>query len=98
MKNNLKFIYKYLKNYKGTISFALIIIVLASLLDLTYGYFNGAAIEEITKLNIKMCLINYLLYFLISVLSGGFLRKIGEYIIYKVQLQVIEKINNDIYI
>ncbi len=97
MKNNLKFIYKYLKNYKITISIALIIIVLSSLLDLTYGYFNGAAIEEITKLNLKMCLFYYMLYFLISVFSGGFLRKIGEYIINKIQLQVIERIDNDIY-
>lgn len=98
MKKELGFIYKYIKKYKLEIVVALIIIIIASLLNLTYGYFNGAAIEEITKLNIKMCLIYYLLYFMISVFSGGILDRIGSYIINKVQLKVVKKINNDIYL
>lgn len=97
MKNDIKFIYEYIKEYKFEIIIALIIITITSLLGLTYGYFNGAAIEEITKLNIKMCLIYYLLYFLVSIFSDGVLTKIGNYIIYKVQLKVIKNINNDIY-
>ena len=98
MKKDLRFIYKYIKQYKLSIAVALSLIFIASLFDLTYGYFNGAAIEEITKLNLKMCFIYYMLYFGISVFSSVLLRKFGSYIMNKVQLKVVKKINNDVYL
>ena len=51
MKKNFKFITKYLKQHRIKLIIACSLVFIASLFNLTYGYFNVKAIEEITKLN-----------------------------------------------
>ena len=43
---------KLIKEEKGKIIFASILILLGGFTEIFYGYLNGSAIEEITKLNI----------------------------------------------
>ena len=66
MKKEFKFILKYLKEHRLKLILACIIIFVSSILGLTYGYFNGKAISEITKLNLKLSIIYFALYFFVS--------------------------------
>ena len=49
----LKEQWKYMKNDKGKIVYAIILTFLASLIGITYGYLIGAATEAITKKDLK---------------------------------------------
>ena len=89
---NISFITKYLKDQKKVIFIAITLIFISSLFNLTYGYFNGAAMEEVTKLNIKMSLFYYFLYFLVSIFSNNLFNNLGTYLLDRVQLNVINKI------
>jgi ATP-binding cassette subfamily B protein len=97
MKNNFGFIYKYIKEEKFKIFLAFIIIIISSLLNLTYGYFNGAAVEAISNLNLKMSLIYLGLYFIVSIFSATFLTQLGYYILNKLKIKLINKINLETY-
>ena len=97
MKKHFKFILKYLKEYKFKIVVACILILIASIFNLTYGYFNGKAIEEITKFRIANSIYYLLLYFLVSVISGTFLMQIGYYMINVIKMNIINKISLDTY-
>lgn len=97
MKKDLKFITKYLKPHKSKLIFACIIIFIASLFNLTYGYLNGKAIEEVSKLNLQMSVLYFSLYFIVSVFSGTFLMQWGYYILSKIRMHVINKISLDTY-
>lgn len=95
---NISFITKYLKDQKKVIFIAITLIFISSLFNLTYGYFNGAAMEEVTKLNIKMSLFYYFLYFLVSIFSNNLFNNLGTYLLDRVQLNVINKINCEVYL
>ena len=97
MKKDFKFISKYLKKHRAKLIIACILVFTASLFNLTYGYFNGKAIEEITKLNLKMSVFYLGLYFILSVFSGTFLMQLGYYMISKIKMQVINSISLDTY-
>ena len=95
---NINFIMKYLKKEKRLIFIAITLVTVSSLFDLTYGYFNGAAIDAVTKLNLKMSLIYYGLYFFVSIFSNNLFRRFGMYLLNKVQLNVVNNINKDMYV
>ena len=97
MKKDFKFIAKYLKKYRVKLIIACILIFAASLFSLTYGYFNGKAIEEITKLNLKMSIFYLGAYFFVSVFSGTILMQFGYYMLSKIKMQVINNISLDTY-
>ena len=97
MKKDLKFIARYLKPHKAKIIVACIIILISSLCNLTYGYFNGKAIEEVTKLNIESSIFYFGLYFIVSVIAGTILMQLGYYILSKIKMNIINKINLDTY-
>ena len=97
MKKDLRFIFNYFKPYKRKLILSCVILFIASLFNLTYGYFNGKAIEEASKLNLDMSLLYFGLYFIVSVFSGTFLMQWGYYIISKIRMHVINKISLDTY-
>ena len=97
MKKDFKFISKYLKKHRGKLIIACILVFTASLFNLTYGYFNGKAIEEITKLNLKLSIFYLGLYFFVSVFSGTILMQLGYYMLSKIKMQIINSISLDTY-
>lgn len=97
MKKDFKFIAKYLKKHRAKLIIACILIFVSSLFNLTYGYFNGKAIEEITKLNLKLSIFYLGLYFFVSVFSGTILMQLGYYMLSKIKMQVINSISLDTY-
>ena len=97
MKKDFKFIAKYLKKHRAKLIVACILIFVSSLFNLTYGYFNGKAIEEITNLNLKLSIFYLGLYFFVSVFSGTFLMQLGYYILSKIKMQIINSISLDTY-
>ncbi len=97
MKKDFKFIAKYLKKHRAKLIIACILIFVSSLFNLTYGYFNGKAIEEITKLNLKLSIFYLGLYFFVSVFSGTILMQAGYYMLSKIKMHVINSISLDTY-
>lgn len=97
MKKDFKFIAKYLKAHKAKLIIAGTLIFVSSLFNLTYGYLNGKAIEEITKLNLKLSIFYLSLYFIVSIFSATFLMQLGYYMISKIKMQVINSISLDTY-
>jgi len=87
-------ILKYLKEEKKPLIISVILIIISSVLSVTYGYFNGAAIEAITKLNLKMSVLYFLCYFLISVFSSSILYKISTKMLRKTEIKITEKLSN----
>ena len=49
---------------KGKLIFASIMIFLSGIVGICSGYLNGAAIESITNMDVKMALIYLLIYFI----------------------------------
>ena len=97
MKKELRFIKGYAKPYKKRLIFGIIILFIASIFNLTYGYFNGKAIALVSELNIKMSLVYFVLYFLVSIFSSTLLMQYGHYILNTCKLKIINKINLDTY-
>lgn len=97
MKKDFKFIAKYLKKHRAKLIIACILIFVSSLFNLTYGYFNGKAIEEITNLNLKLSIFYLGLYFFVSVFSGTILMQAGYYMLSKIKMHVINSISLDTY-
>lgn len=92
-----KKIFKLVKEDKGKIIIASILLALGSLVGLTYGYLNGAAFEAVTNLEIKKCIIYLSLYFLVSIISYTIFREIALLILNKVEINLSNKLMGNIY-
>ena len=94
---NYKFIMKYLKKYKFKIILAFTISFISVLISISYGYFNGRAVEEITNMNLKLSIIYFGICFLVEFFSYQIFGELGDYITNKTKLQIINDINLDTY-
>lgn len=92
-----KSLWVYMKNDKKKIIIALILIIMSSILGLSYGYLNGASVEAITKLNIENFLIYIGLYLFIQLFANQFLKKQSRLIINKIELNLTEKISYNLF-
>lgn len=103
MEENMKFIkllkslWKYMKQDKAKIILAVSLIVICSLLNLTYGYFNGAAVQAITDLNLKLFLLFMGLYFSVQLFGNQILRKQSKLLLNKIQLNLTQKISFELF-
>lgn len=78
-----KTLIKLIKEDKVRIIIASILIVIAGLSSIFTGYLNGAAVESITKLDIKLSLIYLGIYFLISVIMDGYFSNLASAMLQK---------------
>ena len=94
---SIKEILFYFKDYKKNLIFATILIVISSIIDLSYGYLNGAAIEAITNLQLKKSIIYLLIYLVISIISSGIIKRCGSFLmIKKAEIKISGKLKTDI--
>ena len=95
-KEVLKFLWKYLKEYKYQYIIGGIFVIFASLIGVLSGYLNGLSVEKITTLEFKLAVISLLIYFLLNLLKSLF-RKISNVIFQKVSNNAMEKISYSVF-
>ena len=94
----IKPLMKLIKEEKGKIIFASILILLGGLTEIFYGYLNGLAIEEVTKLNIDKALIVLGIYFIFDVFVGVVLNVCANSILYGVESKLTRKLGFNTYV
>lgn len=89
---------KLIKEEKGKIIFASILILLGGFTEIFYGYLNGLAIEEVTKLNINKALIILGIYFIFDVFIGVIVNVWANSILYGVENKLTRKLGFNTYV
>jgi len=95
-KDIIKFIWKYLKEYKMKYLFGTMLIILGSLLGVLSGYLNGLSVEKITALEYRIAIIALLIYFICNIIQSLF-RKVSNIIFQKTSNNVMEKITYNVF-
>ena len=95
MKKLKEFIplWKHIKNSRKKFIFASILIFIHELANTLTGYLNGAAVEEITKLDVKDALIYLIIYFIVSVVFDDFLHTLGSSILQSIENELSRKLS-----
>lgn len=95
MKNlkEFKLLFKILKEEKGKMIIASIIIFIVELSEIATGYLNGAAVEAITNLLIKKALFFLSVYFALSILVYGLLSSISDSILLKIEEKLCRRMS-----
>ena len=93
MKNLKEFkpLIKLIDN-KGKLILASIIIFLSGITSIFTGYLNGAAVEAITNLDVKMAVIFLSIYFGIEVTFDGVFVHYAESVLYNIESKVTRKL------
>ena len=94
----IKPLMKLVKEEKGKIIFASILILLGGFTEIFYGYLNGAAIEEVTKLNINKALIIFGIYFIFDVVIGVIIHVCANSILYGVENKLTRRLGFNTYV
>ena len=99
MKNLKEFkpLIKLLDKDKKKLIFASILIFMSGIAEIFTGYLNGAAVEEITKLNIVNALIYLGIYFGIEITIDGYFVHVAYSILYKVESSLTRKLGFNTY-
>ena len=89
---------KLIKEEKGKIIFASILIFIAGLTEIFYGYLNGEAIGEINKMHLDKALIILGIYFLFDVFVGVVIEVSANSILNKVESKLTRKLGFNTYV
>ena len=100
MKNIKEFVplVNLLKKEKWKFIFFSILIFLVQASSIFTGYLNGAAVEEITKLNLKKALLYLFVYFLYSVIIKGIISVVSGNELVKLETKLTRKIGYETYL
>ena len=93
----LKEQWKYMKDDKGRIIYAVIITLIGSLIGIAYGYLIGAATEAITKKDIKTAIIHLLMYILVSIICHLILQRESNLSFNKIRINLTKRIGLALY-
>ena len=91
MKNNLKEfkpLINFVKEDKGKLIFASILIFISGVSEICTGWLNGKAVEAITNLDIKWSLIYLGIYLIMGLTLGGIVLHIANSMLYKIESKV----------
>lgn len=95
--NTVRPLGKYLKPERKKLLVAIILIILASLLNISYGYLQGRAVEAITQFDYQMFLLFLFIYLLVQIIGTQGFRKPSRLILAKIGLNVTEKMSYDVF-
>ena len=100
MKNIKEFVplVNLLKKEKWKFIFFSILIFFVQATSIFTGYLNGAAVEEITKLNLKKALFYLFAYFLYSVIIKGIISVVSGNELVKLETKLTRKIGYETYL
>ena len=93
----LKEQWKYMKDDKGKIIYAVIMTFLGSLLGITYGYLIGAATEAITKKDIRGAIIHLLMYILVNIICHLILQRENNIAFNKIRINLTTRMGLALY-
>lgn len=97
LKQELKPLMKYLKEDKNKILFALISILITSILGLSYGYLVGKIVEEVTFYHLKNAIIFAFIYLFVEIVIDLELRKRSKMVIQKIKLNLTRKLSIEVF-
>ena len=100
MKNNLKEfkpLINFVKEDKGKLIFASILIFISGVSEICTGWLNGKAVEAITNLDIKWSLIYLGIYLIMGLTLGGIVLHIANSMLYKIESKVTRKLGFNTY-
>ena len=94
MKNLKEFkpLIKMLNKEKKKLIIASILILLSAIAEIFTGYLNGAAVEAITKLEIKNALIFLGIYFILGITLNGYFVHLADSMLNKVESAISRKL------
>lgn len=95
MKRLKEFIplWKHIKEDRKKFIFASFLIFIHELANTLTGYLNGAAVEAITKLEVKNALIYLLIYFVVSIVFDDYLHTLGSSILQSIENKLSRKLS-----
>ena len=97
LKNELKPLMKFLKEDKNKILFALISILITSILGLSYGYLVGKIVEEVTLYHLKNAIIFAAIYLFVEIVIDLELRKRSKMVLQKIKLNLTRKLSIEVF-
>ena len=94
MKNLKEFkpLIKLIKEEKFKFIIASIFIFISGVSEIATGYLNGAAVESITKLDLKNAIIYLVIYLILGLTLGGILLHFANSILYKIESSLTRKL------
>ncbi len=95
--NEFKPILNLLKKEKYKFIILCILLLVVESTSIFSGYLNGAAVEEITNLNLKKSLFYLFLYFLYALLFSGILKVVASNGLIKLESKLTRKIGYEAY-
>ncbi|MBQ7140088.1 MAG: ABC transporter ATP-binding protein [Bacilli bacterium] len=93
----LKEQWKYMKDDKGKIIYAIILTLLASLIGITYGYLIGAATEAITEKDLRSATMYLLIYIGTSIICHLILHRGSSKAFNKIRINLTKKMGLALY-
>ena len=99
MKNIKEFrpLLRLIKEEKGKLIIASILLFISGMSEIFTGYLNGAAVEAITNMKLKQAIIFLCIYFFISIVLGVFVTQIANSIMYKLESLLTRRIGFNTY-
>lgn len=95
-KKIIKFLWEYLKDYKGKYFIGGFLVLVASVLGVLTGYLNGVSLEKITSMEFKLAILALVIYLICSFIKS-FARKHSNIIFQKVSNNAMEKITYNVF-
>ena len=99
MKNLKEFkpLLKLIKEEKGKLIFASILIFLSEFAEIFNGYLNGAAVEAITKMHLKEALILLFIYLALRIIFDSIINTIASGTLQKIESKLTRKLGFNSY-
>ena len=99
MKNLKEFkpLIKLIKEEKGKLIFASILIFISEFAEIFHGYINGAAIESITNMKLKQAIYLLLIYLLLRVVFDGLVNTYASSSLQKIESKLTRKLGFNSY-
>ena len=71
-------LFDFVKEYKWKFMLIIIVFIMTGVSEVFTGYLNGAAVEAITNMNVKMALIYLCTYLLMALIINSIIKTIGS--------------------
>lgn len=100
MKNIKEFraLFRLIKEDKFKLIIASITIFICGITEVCTGYLNGAAVEAITKNELKLAIMYLLVYFAFSLIAEGFILQTANSALYKLESKLTRKLGFNTYV
>ena len=95
-KKIIKFLWKYLKDYKKEYITGGILVLIASLLGVLTGYLNGVSLEKLAASDFKIAIMALVIYLICSFIRS-FARKYSNVIFQKISNKGMERITYNVF-